>query len=239
MKKIAITAGIALASATPAYAELEIKPVADTTQVVRFTQGVPEIEEDLPEQKAAVRVVPLPGLDHGSLTFKVAVYNKSQQPINVGVENMSFTYGTERLAVFTKDEVESKTKKRAMWSQIGYAMLAGAAAAAQNNKTTITTYAPRGRVYHTVIDRPGLSDGQVAAVAAGGGAIALSQIGLNKTLEALNDEYVQTTTLDPDSGYGGRIICSKLKNAKVGELVALAVEVNGERHLFKFRVERT
>ena len=46
MKKIAITAGIALASATPAYAKLEIKPVADATQVVRFTQGVPEIEED-------------------------------------------------------------------------------------------------------------------------------------------------------------------------------------------------
>ncbi|MBI0476892.1 hypothetical protein D9601_16185 [Sphingomonas sp. MA1305] len=238
MKKVMMSMGIALVVATPAYAKLEIKPVAGPAQIVRFNQGVPEIEEDLPDQQAAVRIVPLPGLDHGSLTFKVAVYNKSRQAMNVGVENIAFSYGANRLPVFTKAQVESKAKKRAMWSQIGYAMLAGAAAAAQNNNTTVTTYAPSGRIYRTVIERPGLSDGQVAAVAAGGGAIALSQVGLNKTLEMLNDEYIQTTTLDPDSGYGGRIICSKLKNAKIGELVALAVEVNGERHLFKFRVER-
>ena len=237
MKTLFIFGALAL-TATPAFAKLEIKPAPTSTQVVRFDRGVPTIEEDLPDQQAAVRVVPLPGLDHGSLTFRVAVYNKSKAPINVGVENMSFSYGTEMLPVFTKEQVESKTKKRAMWSQIGYAMLAGAAAAAQNNNTTVTTYAPGGRVYRTVIDRPGLSDGQIASVAAGGGAIALSQIGLNKTLEMLDDEYVQTTTLDPESGYGGRIICSKLKAAKVGEMVVLAVELNGEKHLFKFRVEK-
>jgi hypothetical protein len=237
MKKVIVGVAIMLASATPAYAKLVIKPSADPNQVVRFNQGIPEIEEDLPGQQAAVRVIPLPGLDHGSLAFKVAVYNKSTQTMNVGVENMTFTYGSTKLPVFTKAQVESKAKKRAMWSQIGYAMLAGAAAAAQNNNTTITTYTPSGRIYRTVIERPGLSDGQVAAVAAGGGAIALSQIGLNKTLEMLNDEYVQTTTLDPESGYGGRIICSKLKNAKAGQFVALAIEVNGERHLFKFLIE--
>ena len=55
----------------------------------------------------------------------------------------------------------------------------------------------------------------------------------------LDDEYVQTTTLDPESGYGGRIICSKVKNAKIGEMVVLAVEINGEKHLFQFRVEKT
>lgn len=238
MKKMLLAASVSLVCATPAYAKLEIKPVAEANQTVRFDRGIPEIEEDLPDQQAAVRVVPLPGLDHGSLTFKVAVYNKSKVPMNVGVENMTFSHGPERLAVYTKEEVESKTKKRAMWSQIGYAMLAGAAAAAQNNNTTITTYAPSGRIYRTVIDRPGLSDGQVAAVAAGGGAIALSQVGLNKTLEMLNDEYVQTTTLDPESGYGGRIICSKVKKARIGQFITLGVEVNGERHLFKFRVEK-
>lgn len=237
MKNMLIVSMLAL-TATPAFAKLEIKPAPEAAQVVRFDRGVPTIEEDLPDQQAAVRVVPLPGLDHGSLTFRVAVYNKSKSTMNVGVENMTFSYGNVLLPVFTKDQMESKTKKRAMWSQIGYAMLAGAAAAAQNNNTTVTTYAPGGRVYRTVIDRPGLSDGQLASVAAGGGAIALSQIGLNKTLEMLNDEYVQTTTLDPESGYGGRIVCSKLKAAKVGEMVILAVEVNGEKHLFKFRVEK-
>lgn len=237
MKKLVIFGAFAL-TATPALAKLEIKPSPTSAQVVRFDRGVPTIEEDLADQQAAVRVVPLPGLDHGSLTFRVAVYNKSKSSINIGVENMSFSYGGDMLSVYTKKQMESKTKKRAMWSQIGYAMLAGAAAAAQNNNTTVTTYAPGGRIYRTVIDRPGLSDGQLASVAAGGGAIALSQIGLNKTLEMLNDEYVQTTTLDPESGYGGRITCSKLKKAKVGEMVILTVEVNGEKHLFKFRVEK-
>lgn len=238
MKRIAILASVTLAYAAPAQAKIVIKPIAESSQVIRFDQGVPTIEEDLPDQKAAVRVVPLPGLDHGSLTFKVAVYNKSAEPMNVGVENITFTHGALTLPVFTKDQLASKAKNRAMWSQIGYAALAGVAAAAQSNNTTVTTYAPSGRVYRTVIQRPGLSDGQIATVAAGGGAIALSQIGLNKTLEALDDEIIQTTTLDPESGYGGRIVCSKLKKAKVGDIVALAVEVNGERHLFRFRVEK-
>lgn len=238
MKRIAILASMTLAYAMPAHAKLQIKPLAEPAQVIRFDQGVPTIEEDLPDQKAAVRVVPLPGLDHGSLTFKVAVYNKSTVPMNVGVENITFTHGTQTLAVFTKDQLAAKAKNRAMWSQIAYAALAGAAAAAQSNDTTITTHTPSGRVYRTVINRPGLSDGQIATVAAGGGAIALSQIGLNKTLEALDDEIIQTTTLDPESGYGGRIVCSKLKKAKVGDVVALAVDVNGERHIFRFKVEK-
>lgn len=237
MKKILI-ASIGLFVATPAIAKLEIKPAPDSTQIVRFDRGIPTLEEDIADQQAAVRVVPLPGLDHGSLTFKIAVYNKSQSPMNVGVENITLSYGAETFAIFTKEQVESKTKSRAMWSQLGYAMLAGAAAAAQNNDTTVTTYAPSGRVYRTVIQRPGLSDGQIAAVAAGGGAIALSQIGLNRTLETLSNEYLQTTTLDPESGYGGTIVCAKLKNAKVGQFVALAVEVNGEKHVFRFRVEK-
>lgn len=233
-----IIAGALACVATPAFAKLEIKPAPEPTQIVRFDRGIPTIEEDLPEQKAAVRVVPLPGLDHGSLTFKIAVYNKSTAPMNVGVENVTFSYAGQSLPVFTKEQVEAKAKNRAMWSQIGYAMLAGAAAAAQNNNTTVTTYAPSGRVYRTVIERPGLSDGQLATVAAGGGAIALSQIGLNKTLESLNNEYLQTTTLDPESGYGGTVVCSKIKKVKVGEIIVLAVEVNGEKHLFKFRVEK-
>lgn len=54
----------------------------------------------------------------------------------------------------------------------------------------------------------------------------------------LNDEYVQATTLDPESGYGGRIVCSKVNKPRVGEMVVLAVEINGERHLFSFRIDK-
>ena len=235
---IAPTLLAALYLGSPAAAELAIKPQAETVQVVRFDKGIPTIEEDLPEQQAAVRVVPLPKLDHGSLTFKVAVYNKSKQPFNFGVENVSIAHGDQQLAVFTEQQLEKKAKSRAMWSQIGYAMLAGAAAAAQNNNTHITTYTPRGGVYHTVVSRPGLSDGQIATVAAGGAAIALSQIGLQKTLDNLADDIVQTTTLDPDSGYGGRIVCEKMKKVAAGDIVLLTVAINGEKHLFRFLVDK-
>ena len=224
--------------AAPAIAATQIKPQPEANQVVRYDRGVPTVEEDLPDQQAAVRVVPLPGLDHGSLTFKVAVYNKSKASFNFGVENIAFADGSEQLAVFTKDELAKRAKSRALWSQIGYAMIAGAAAAAQNNNTTVTTVTPRGGVYRTVINRPGLSDGQLASVAAGGGAIALSQIGLQKTLDSLNDEIIQTTTLDPESGYGGRIVCSKLKKAALGEIVSLTITINGEKHLFRFVIDK-
>jgi hypothetical protein len=238
LKGVVPALALSMVIAMPAIAGVEIKPQAESNQVVRFDRGVPTVEEDLPDQQAAVRVVPLPGLDHGSLTFKVAVYNKSHQPFNFGVENIAFDHGDEHLAVFTKDELEKRAKSRAMWSQIGYAMLAATAAAAQNNNTSITTYTPRGGVYRTVINRPGLSDGQLASAAAGGGAIALSQIGLQKTLDSLNNEIIQLTTLDPDSGYGGRIVCSKLKKVAVGDVVLLTVSINGEKHLFKFVVDK-
>jgi len=237
MNRLMVVA-LSLAIASPAQAGGGVKftPLPADGQTVRFEKGIPTIEDDL--AVAGVRVMPLPMLDHGSMQFKVAVYNKSEKLMNVGVENVSFAHNDQRLAVFTVDELEKKAKSRAMWSQIGYAMLVGAAAAAQNNNTTYTTYTPRGGVYRTVVNNPGLSTGQVATLAAGGGAIALSQIGLQKTLESLNDEILQTTTVDPQSGYGGRIIVEKLKKMKDGDTVAVTVATGDESHVFRFSVAK-
>ncbi|MFZ5703822.1 MAG: hypothetical protein ACOY5R_00985 [Pseudomonadota bacterium] len=231
-----LVAAAALASATPGFAASKIKaePVKAEGQTIRYEKGTPTIEDDL--EVAAVRVMPLKELDHGSMQFKVVVFNKSKEAINVGVENVSAAHNGTALAVFSVEQLEKKAKSRTMWSQIGYAMLAGAAAAAQNNNTTYTTYTPRGGVYRTVVDRPGLSTEQVVTVAAGGGAIALSQIGLQKTLEALNDEILQTTTVDPQAGYGGKVIIEKLKRMQPGDTVAIEVTTGSERHLFKFAV---
>ena len=216
--KLVLTAFCALLISSPAIAgSFAARPVQGAEQTIRFDQGHPTIEDNL--AGAGVRIMPIEGLDHGSLQFNVAVFNKTGASFNVGVENIAVIYRGTTLACFTKDELAHKAKKRAMWSQIGYAMLAGAAAAAQNNDTTITTTTPRGGVYRTVIQRPGLSDGQLATVAAGGGAIALSQIGLQKTLDALNGEILQTTTLDPQMGYGGRVVLQKLQNGEVGRHV--------------------
>lgn len=228
----AVASLIAVAAAPASAGKLVATPIKGLDQTIRFEQGVPTIEDDKPQ--AGVRVVPIPGMDHGSLQFNVVVFNKSGAPINIGSENISLRHGGMTLACFTKDELAKKAKNRAMWSQIGYAMLAGAAAASQNNDTTITTMTPRGGIYRTVIQRPGLSNGQLATVAAGGGAIALSQIGLQKTLEALDGQIIQTTTLDPQMGYGGRVVVQKLQKAKAGDTIVLDVDVGGEHHLFDF-----
>lgn len=245
MLKLFLSAVIALAVSSPALASrIAATPIPQDGQIVRFEKGVPTVEDDLAD--AAVRVMPLPDLDHGSMQFMIVVYNKSPMPVNIGVENISFSHNDAPVAVFTKNELEAKAKNRAMWSQIGYAMLAGAAAAAQNNKTYIRTNSHYSTPYggfsgssRTVISRPGLSDGQLASVAAGGAAIALSQIGLQKTLENLNDEILQTTTLDPETAYGGRIVVGKLKKVAKGDTITVAVDVAGSLHEFDFGIEKT
>lgn len=232
-----LMAAMMLVAAPTAYAEkLIATPLASEGQSIRYDHGFATVEDDLPG--AGVSVMPARQLDHGSLQFKVAVYNKSAIPVNVGVENVVVSYRDMPSPCFTVEELTKAAKSRAMWSQIGYAMLAGAAAAAQNNNTTVTTYTPRGGVYRTVINRPGLSDGQLLAVAGGGAAIAVSQIELQKTVANLNDEIMQTTTLDPQTGYGGRVVARKLKGAKAGDIVSVLVTVGQEVHTFKFKLAK-
>jgi hypothetical protein len=233
MKKLTyglVACSLVLGAPVQAAKTINLTPVATEHEEVRYEQGTPTIENEF------VRVMPLRELDHGSMQFKVAVFNAGENTFNFGVENIKFSGNGADVGVFTREQLEKKAKKRAMWSQIGYAMLAGVAAAAQINIYTATTYTPRG-VYRTVIHQPGLSDGQIATIAAGGGAIALSQIGLQKTLEALGDEIVQTTTVDSGTGYGGRIVVGKLKKAKHGDRVTLDVDTGGTVSQFTFVVQ--
>lgn len=230
-------AALVLTIASPAMAgNLVAKPIQQPGQTIRFDRGHPTIEDDMPT--AGVRVLPIEGLDHGSFQFEVAVFNKLASPVNVGVENVVAHHGAMTLTSMTKDELAHQAKKRAFWSQLGYAMLAGVAAGVQNNNTVITTSTPHG-FYRTTIHQPGLSDGQIATVAAGGGAIALSQIGLQKTLERLDGEIMQTSTIDPQTGYGGRVVVRKLTNPKPGDNLLLDVDVGGEHHLFTFALAKS
>jgi len=151
-------AALALACSTSAFAGGIIKavPVPTEGQTVRYERGTPTIEDD--SAVAGVRVMPVAELDHRSMQFEIAVFNKSKEAFNVGVENVSFAHNDTQLAVFTVDELEEKAKSRAMWSQIGDAMLAGAAAAAQNNNTTVKTYAPdraEGHAFRSSGSMPG------------------------------------------------------------------------------------
>lgn len=233
MKKLVCAfaaASLAISGPASAAKTVALQPIAGETQEVRYEQGIPTVEN------FSVRVMPLRELDHGSMQFAIAAFNSGDRPFNFGVENIKVSHNGQEVPVFTRDELEKKAKSRARWSQLGYALLAGAAAAAQNNNYTATTYTPRG-VYRTVVNRPGLSGSQVATIAVGGGAIALSQIGLQKTLESIGEEVLQTTTVDPGEGYGGRIVVSKLKKAKAGDLITLSIEAGGAVDQFTFALQ--
>jgi hypothetical protein len=213
-----------LLTATPAFAgDIKITPVALEGQTIRYQKGTP--------------TVPLPDMDHGSLQFIVVAYNKGQAPVNLGSENVYLSRGTQRLDCFTKDQLEKQAKNRAMWSQIGMAMLTGVAAGLQDNNTYIATHSRYGSSY-TTIRSPGLSNGQLATLDAGAEGIAASQAGLQRTLDNLNDEILQTSTIDPASSYGGRVVVNKIKGAKYPENVSVVVDFGGEIHTFNFTVTK-
>lgn len=219
---------------------LAVWPVQVGNETARFVQGVATL--DLETEGGAVQITPLP-FDHGSLSFDVAVFNKGAQPANFDIDNIRLEAGAQVLAVLSKDQLEAKAKSRAMWSQIGVAMLAGAAAAAAASAKTTNTYrsryvTPRGVYSHTstFTDNSIGTVGAVASVAAGTAGVVSIQQRLDRTVADLNEEIVQKTTVDPDSGYAGRIVVEKIKDRKLPQQVRMIVNWNGVAYPFAFQI---
>jgi hypothetical protein len=244
MKKLRLFGWLALlafvpqqALAGPAYL---VQPIPAGAETVRFEQGVPTL--DLEGPNGAVQVTPLP-LDHGSLSFAIAVYNSGQAPANIDVSNIVVTTGEQQLAVFTREELESKAKNRAMWQSIALAAvggLAAAAAASQRDTYRHTFVTPRG-TYRSTYSAPSAA-GQVAAVglvAGTGVGIASIQKQLDETRAALGAEIVQTTTVDPGESYAGRIVVAKIKTKpKLPQKVSFVVNWNGHAYPFAFQLAK-
>ncbi|MDT9598646.1 hypothetical protein [Sphingosinicella rhizophila] len=234
-------ATILVAAPAGAKDKLKFEPITEEGASVRYEQGVATLDRQA--TRGAVQVTPL-GLDHDRLTFGIAVFNLGDQSDNFGVEDVRVQVAGTQFAVLTREQLDKKAKNRAMWSQIGVALLAGAAAgaaASSTNHYTATTYTPRG-TYRTHITAPSVG-GQIAAnniTRDGGYAIGAIQARLDATRHALANEIVQTTTVDPDDSYGGRFVVSKLKGpaAKWPQDVLITVTFNGEEYPFTFRVTR-
>lgn len=229
--------------ATPAIsAPLVLYPVQIGPETARFHQGVPAVT--LETANGAVQITPLP-FDHGHVTFGVAIYNKSTQPGNFGIENISAGVGNNAVPVLTVEELEKRAKSRAMWSQIGVAMLAaGAAAAVANAHTTETSYGHLRTPHGTYSWASSYRDnsigvlGATAAVAGGAAGIVGIQNRLDYTLEHLSNEIIQTTTIEPDASYGGRIVLEKVPDAKAPYDVKVSLIWNGTGYPFMFRVTK-
>jgi hypothetical protein len=216
-----------------------LQPVPVGLETVRFQQGVPTIDLQMPD--GVVQLTPLP-MDHGSLAFSVAVYNDGKAPANVDVTSFDISAGSQKIAVLSREQLESKAKNRAMWASIAVAAaggLAAAAAANQRDTYTHTLYTPRG-TYRSVYSAPSQA-GQVAAAASIAGAgvgIAAIQNQLDRTRQALGDSTVQMTTVDPGDSYAGRIVLEKIKSKVLPQPITITVNWNGRAYPFAFRMAK-
>lgn len=237
-KLIAITAMVSIS--TGAHAKpLAVQPVQVGAETVRYQQGVPTV--DLKQSAGAVQIRPLP-LDHGSLAFAVAVFNGGSQPALIDTTNFDVQTEGQDVAVFTADDLIRKAQNRAMWSQIGLAALgatASVAAASQRNTYRSTLHTPYGS-YRSYYSAPSAA-GQIQALAITAGTgygLAAIQNNLDRTREALGNEVVQTSTVDPGQTYAGKIVLQKIKKRKLPQRVTITVHWNGERYPFAFQLAK-
>lgn len=234
--------GMAIVQGGTAVADpLLLYPVQTGAETLRYRTGIPTLTLATPA--GAIQITPLPFL-HAHPAVAIGVYNSGQAAANFGIENIAVTVQGAPVPVLSSEELQKREKSRAMWSQIALAALsAGAAAAASTahntNRYSSTTTTPFG-TYHSVAtwrdNTPGVL-GASAATAAGIVAIAGVQQRLDYTLANLATDVVATTTIDPQSSYGGQVVIENVK-AKPPYDLSFMVHWNGVDYPFVFRVTK-
>jgi hypothetical protein len=232
---------MAMLTGSPAYAgpKFIVQPLPVGAERIRFEQGVPTL--DLERAHGGVQITPLP-IDHGGLSFGIAVYNNGTAPANIDISSFDIVAGTEKLSVFSREQLDGKAKKRAMWASIAVGVaggLAAAASASQRDHYRSTLVTPHG-TYRSYYSAPSVA-GQIQATAIGAGtgvALVNIQSQLDQTRQALGNEVVQMTTVDPGDSYAGRIVLNKIKAKTLPQNVAIVVNWNGEAYPFTFRLAK-
>lgn len=232
-----------LTSAAPAYAgPPKASPVTENGTILRYNRGVPTLQRD--DEFSTITVTPL-NPDHGRLAFAVAAFNKAPAAFNLGVESIqaSVTNGIP-LRILTKEDLVRKAQNRAMWASIGMAvatgLAAGAAASSAGHHYYNGSFATPSGFYHYNGSYTNTTEQMLAgsAVAAGGTyAIATIQSGLDSLVASLNQNVLQTTTVDQGAGYGGMVVIDKF-NANSPDhkpqRLTLNVTLNGHSYPFDF-----
>ena len=217
-KIIAAIAALSLVYPTALAAkEVTLKPVASEDVAIRYVQGVPTAS--VADENGGVMVTQTEEI-YGRVRLRVAFSNASNEAVNFGIENITATIDGEPVNILTADDLEQIAKRKAGWTNFAIAMAGGlgAAAANMNANRTYTTVGrgPFGSYYsQTTVHDPALAMVGTAA-AVGGAAYGISQVNSNleKTLAAINDNVIQTTTVDPLNNYGGLMVIDKFKLKK-------------------------
>ncbi len=129
-----------------------------------------------------------------------------------------------------------------MWASIAVAVAGGVAAGAAASQrdtyqgTMVTTHG----TYQSYWSGPS-SAGQIqaAALAAGTGYGFVSiNNQLDNTLQALGEEVIQLTTVDPGRSYAGRVVIDKIRPKTLPAQVSLSITWNGETYPFTFQIAK-
>lgn len=250
MKKTTCTvvAATMLVNATPASAaKLTAAPVAADGVQMRFNRSVPTLQRD--DELSTITVTPLT-LNRGRLSFAIAAFNKAPGAFNLGVESVTaqLADGTA-IRILSKDDLVRQAKNRAMWAAIAVGVAGGLATAAVASSAGRHTYNSNLYTPHGVYRYSGTyvnyTERALATGAAAGGtgyAIHSIQSGLDNLVANLGQNILQTTTIDPGTGYGGVIVFDKLRwqapkgtKAKLTDQnVTLTVTANGKQYPFTF-----
>lgn len=240
MKNFALLLAAAALTGQAVAADLILYPVQTGPETIRYRTGIPTL--NIETATGSVTVTPLP-LDHNHATFGVAVYNKGDNSVNFGIENVTASIGAKQIPVLSREELQKRAKSRAAWSAIGLAVLSGvAAAAASTAHTTSHSYGnvrtPHGTYFWSSSYRDNSlgAIGAGAAIGAGTAGIVGIQNRLEYTLGTLATDILQTTTVDPDNSYGGEVVVEKPSGATLPYDVTVTMHFNGADYPFTFRM---
>jgi hypothetical protein len=225
----------ALTAPVLADPHIDIHGLVRDGQDARFIKGVPTLE--MPLQLGAIQVRPL-GFNHNDTVFAVAVFNAGTEPANIAVEDMHASVDNRAIRIWTGADLARQSKNRAMWAQLGIALVSGVAAglaASQRDYYHSSLTTPYGR-YSVSRSYPSLA-GQLQAnaiMANGSFGIAMVQQRLDMALANINENVVARTTVDPGMAYGAIVVVDKLDYSKTPLELHLSVDWNGERYPFAF-----
>lgn len=216
-----------------------VKPVAAEGQTIRYVSG--QATTFAEGRNGSVQVTPLGVNEKGRLVFGVAAFNNGTEATTLGVENMSATAAGAPLRIFTHAELERMAKNDATIAMVATA-LAGAASAyaATQGPTYTSTYStPRGVYRYQATDH--VAQAALAGTAVAGTALTMKQINdnLDGTLQALQGQVLQTTTVDPETSFGGQVITDRVAIPAEGALDALlTVSFNNDVYQFRWDVSK-
>lgn len=222
---------------------LTLYPIQIGYETARYSNGNGTLNLEMPTGAVEIRLLPV---QNGQVQLAVAVFNKSGQAANFGIENIRAQVNGMAVALPNRDQLADAAERRARERKIGTAIFAGVLAGVASTASSPYSYqqrvlTPRG-VYSRTVSWQDNTPGVVGAVAAAaGGAAVIRGIDskLDYTLDRIDGEILETTTVDPGHSFGGVVVVPQYGDGREPSDIQLQVNWNGSVYRFKVRLTRS